>query len=330
MPAQKSDMQEGWPMNASARYLLVLVLLVIFACSPSTRKEPIAQPSLNTTSTRAPSGSSQREKPGSRVDTDKGLPAPPPAPAKPTLDELLLFFPSRYPRGNWQPKHLDFADVWFTAADKTRIHGWYCPHKDARAVVLYAHGNGGNLSDRGHLLAYLQDHLRVSVLIFDYRGYGRSEGTPSVAGILQDARAARAFLARHAGVKESEIVLMGRSLGGAVVAQLAGEKPPRGLVLESTFSSLREVASHHYPRLAWLVPANKLDSVAQLGRYHGPLLQSHGQADRTIPYALARKLFRAANEPKQFVTIPGGDHNDPQTAEYYKELDRFLDTLPKK
>ena len=102
------------------------------------------------------------------------------------------------------------------------------------------------------------------------------------------------------------------------------------MVLESTFSSLRDVASQHYPKLAWLVPAGKLDSVAQITRYKGPLLQSHGDGDRTIPYALGLKLFKAANDPKQFVRIARGDHNDPTSAEYLRELDRFISNLPER
>jgi hypothetical protein len=98
--------------------------------------------------------------------------------------------------------------------------------------------------------------------------------------------------------------------------------------LESTFSSLRDIGSHHYPKLAWLVPAGKLDSVARIAGYKGPLLQSHGDADRTIPYALGLKLFKAANDPKQFVRIAGGDHNDPSSAECLRELDRFISNLP--
>jgi fermentation-respiration switch protein FrsA (DUF1100 family) len=223
---------------------------------------------------------------------------------------------------------LDFEDAWFSAGDGTRLHGWYCPCKEPRAVLLYAHGNAGNLSYDAPLMKRFQKELRVTALVFDYRGYGRSEGVPTVQGILDDARAARAFLARRAGVKESEVVLMGRSLGGAVAVQLAAGARARGLVLESTFSSYREVAAYHYPRLAWLVPADKLDAVTQIARYRGPLLQSHGDADQTVPFALGRKLFEAANEPRSFVRIPGGDHNDPPPAEYYRQLDRFLSTLP--
>jgi fermentation-respiration switch protein FrsA (DUF1100 family) len=249
-------------------------------------------------------------------------------PKAPSLDEMLLFFPTKYPDGDWKPKELNFEDVWFDAEDGTRLHGWYCPCEKPRAVFLYAHGNAGNLSYGGSLVQYFQKQLRVTVLIFDYRGYGRSAGVPTVEGILQDARAARTLLARRAKVEEAQIVLMGRSLGGAVVVQLAAEKRPRGLILESTFSSLKDVAAHHYPSLAWLVPTDKLNSVGKIARYKGPLLQSHGDADRTVPYTLGRKLFAVAHEPKSFVTITGADHNDPQSAEYYAKLDQFIGALP--
>lgn len=184
------------------------------------------------------------------------------------------------------------------------------------------------MSHRASRLQYFQRTLHVTVFIFDYRGYGRSEGTPTVAGILQDARAARTFLAERANCREARIVLLGRSLGGAVAVRLAADSGARGLILESTFSSLKDAATHHYPRLAWLVPGGKLDSVAQIARYKGPLLQSHGDADQVVPYALGWKLFQAANEPKRFIRNPKGDHNDPPTREYNTQLDRFLQSLP--
>lgn len=246
----------------------------------------------------------------------------------PSLDELPLFFPARYPTGDWAPADLQLEDLWCTAADKTRIHGWYCPCENPRATLLIAHGNAGNVATRAPWLRYLQTQLRVATYMFDYRGYGRSEGVPSVAGALQDARAARACLAERAAIPESAIVLMGESLGGAIAVQLAAESAPRGLVLQSTFSSFRDVAAVHYPNLAWLVPPEKLNSVGQIGRFHGPLLMSHGTGDRTIPFALGEKLFQAANQPKTFVTIPGADHNDWLTDDYLRQFDAFLQYLP--
>lgn len=245
-----------------------------------------------------------------------------------TLPDLLLFAPTQYPQGDWEPSGLDYEDAWFQSVDGKRIHGWYCGRPDPRAVVLYAHGNGGNLSSRAPLLRLLQSEMNVAVLIFDYRGYGRSEGKPNSEAILADARAARTWLAVKTERSESDLVLMGRSLGGAVAIQLARELPPRGLIVESSFASLKDVARHHYPALAWVVSSNTLNSQAAIGQYRGPLLMSHGDADRIIPYSSGVKLFEAANEPKQWMTIPGGRHNDSPPAEYYRQLDQFLQSLP--
>lgn len=242
----------------------------------------------------------------------------------PSLDELLLFFPSKFPSGDWNPNDLQFQDVFFRAEDGTKLHGWYCPVESPRAVLLVAHGNAGHVASRAAWLRYLQTEAKVTVFLFDYRGYGRSEGAPTVEGALQDAKAARAKLCQLANVKPSEMLLMGESLGGAIVVQLAADSPPRGLILQSTFSSLRDVADVHYPNLSWLVPPKKLDSVTQIARYRGPLLQSHGSDDRTIPYASGRKLFRAASEPKQFVTIEKADHNNWLTNAYLRQLDAFI------
>ncbi len=190
------------------------------------------------------------------------------------------------------------------------------------------HGNAGHVASRAPWLHYLQHTLGLSVFIFDYRGYGRSEGTPTVAGAIEDATAARAKLCELAQVKDAEMLLMGESLGGAIAVQLAADSAPSGLILQSTFSSLHDVAQAHYPNLAWLVPRNKLNSVAQIARYKGPLLQSHGNHDRTIPFVLGQKLFQAANEPKRFVTIELADHNNWLRDVYLQRLDDFIATIP--
>ncbi|TWU02570.1 alpha/beta hydrolase [Stieleria varia] len=156
----------------------------------------------------------------------------PPATKKPqTLDELLLFHPSKYPTGNWQPDGLLFRDVAFESGDGTKLHGWYCPCENPRAVVLIAHGNAGHVASRAPWLRYLQSNAKLSAFMFDYRGYGRSEGTPTVDGVLQDAKAARAKLCELAKVSDSEMLLMGESLGGAVVVHLAADSAPQGLIV---------------------------------------------------------------------------------------------------
>ncbi len=248
--------------------------------------------------------------------------------AKPqTIDELLLFLPAKHPSGDWQPKDLRFEDVHFIADDKTQLHGWYCPCDNPRAVILLAHGNAGHVASRAPWLRYLQAKAKVSIFIFDYRGYGRSEGTPTFEGALQDARAARAKLCELATTKDSEMLLMGESLGGAIVVQLASESAPRALVLQSTFSSLRDVAEVHFPKLSWLVPRSRLDSIARIAKYHGPLLQSHSDRDQTIPFALGEKLFGAANEPKTMIVIANADHHNWISDDYLQRLNAFLDRI---
>ena len=217
----------------------------------------------------------------------------------------------------------------FMADDGTHLHGLFFDHPQPRAVVLFCHGNTGTVVEWSEEVQLLRDRHGLAVLVFDYRGYGLSNGTPSEQGILRDARAARKWLAEQKEVHESDIVLMGRSLGGAVAVDLAAEENARGLVLQSTFSSLPDVAAHHMP---WLAPqwnmTQRLHSAKKVGRYRGPLLQSHGDADRTIPLASARKLFEAAHEPKEFVVIAGANHNDPQSDEYHRTLDQFIGSLP--
>ena len=244
------------------------------------------------------------------------------------LERRFVFFPTA--QGDWNPKWLQFEEAHFQAEDGTRLHGWYLEHPRPRAVVLFAHGNAGNLTHRIDIVEQLRWRLHVSVMIFDYRGYGKSRGSPTEQGILQDARAARAWLARRANVAEQEIVLLGRSLGGGVMVDLAARDGARALVLDSTFTSLPDVGAWHYPWLPvrWLM-RTRLDSLSKIGQYRGPLLQFHGDADRIVPYELGRRLFQAAPGPrKRFVTLAGHDHNDPLPDRFYRELERFLKDLP--
>ena len=249
------------------------------------------------------------------------------------FEEYFIFIPVPYDGGAaWRPSGIDYEDVYFQAADGTRLHGWYFPHPAPRAVVLFAHGNYGNITHRLQR-AQILHNLGLSTFLFDYRGYGRSDGRPTEEGILQDTRAARTALAERAGVPEDEIVLMGRSLGGGVAVDLAARDGARGLVLESTFTSIPDVAAIHYPFLpVRRLMRTQLDSAAKIGRYAGPLLQSHGDVDRTIPFDLGRRLFAAAAESdgsmRKFYAINDGDHNDPQPPEYFRLLAQFVDALP--
>ena len=244
-------------------------------------------------------------------------------------ENTLIFIPSNFTVGDWQPENLQYEDAEFQAADGTKLHGWFVPAENPSAVVLFCHGNAGNLTHRVDLMQVMQNYVGASVLVFDYRGYGRSEGSPDEPGVLQDARAARKWLAGRTGVAETDIVLMGESLGGGVAVDLAAKDGARGLVLEDTFTSLPDMAAYHY----WWLPVrllmrSKLDSLSQIKNYRGPLLMSHGESDSIVPIEFAKRLYEAANEPKQFIAQAGADHNDARSGEFYQELKKFLEALP--
>jgi fermentation-respiration switch protein FrsA (DUF1100 family) len=244
------------------------------------------------------------------------------------FEEALIFPAPRYPLGDWTPAGLNQEEVYFAAADGVKLHGWYIAPPKPRAYILFCHGNGENVAFAGDYLGYLRDELNVAIFAFDYRGYGRSEGRPNEKGVLADGRAAQAWLARRANIAPSEIVLWGRSLGGAVAVNLAAENGARGLIVERTFTSLPDVAAVHY---SWapvrLLMRTRLDAYACIHRYPGPLLQSHGTADSIIPFALGRRLFDAHQGEKEFLSLDGHDHNDPPSHEWHDAIDRFLDRI---
>jgi fermentation-respiration switch protein FrsA (DUF1100 family) len=246
------------------------------------------------------------------------------------VENRIVFFPHPYPIGDWAPDPR-VRDVWIDAPDGVRLHGWLA-EPDAgppREVVLFCHGNGRNVTTRRHVLELFRDRMGCAVLVFDYRGYGKSTGRPTEAGVLADARAARRWLADHAGVPEGDIVIAGHSLGGGVAVDLAARDGARALILEGTFTNLPDVAEAHVPFLpVRAVMQARLNSVGKIPAYRGPLLQVHGDADGVVPYPLGRRLHAAAGGPKEFVTVPRGDHNHLYTPEYVAALDRFLATLP--
>lgn len=246
------------------------------------------------------------------------------------LETMLVYPAPRYPDGDWEATWLEHEDSYFNSADGTRLHGWYVEHPEARAVILYCHGNGTHVADLAEFLRQMRDEFHVSIFAFDYRGYGRSEGKPAEKGILEDAEAAQEWLAKRAGLDKKDIVLMGRSLGGGIALHLAAKNGARALILQNTFTSLHDAAAANYPWLpVRLLMRNRYDSLTWLSRYVGPIFLSHGTADRIIPFAHGQKLFAAATGPKEFFEITGGDHNDSEPEHYLPALRKFLDSLPK-
>ncbi len=194
---------------------------------------------------RDPRSSPSRKGLASRASSSLRSPDP-----RPSVVDHLLFYPSPFPQGDWSIDESKFEDAWFRSANGARLNGWFAEARNPRAVVLFAEGNGGNITYRRDVLTRFRDRLNCSVFIFDYQGYGKSEGKPTREGILADARAARLWLSGRTGTAETDIVLVGESLGGAVAVDLAARDGARGLVLQSTFSSLADVTRQHFGRLA--------------------------------------------------------------------------------
>jgi fermentation-respiration switch protein FrsA (DUF1100 family) len=241
------------------------------------------------------------------------------------LENALLYHPVRADEEWLAPPGPGVQDVEFATADGTRIHGWWWPRPDADGALLYCHGNAGNLSHRGPGLPALRQTLKLSILIFDYPGYGRSDGSPSEAGCYAAADAAYEWLARVQNVPPERIVLYGKSLGGGVAVDLATRRPHRALVLVKTFTSIPDMAQRQFPFLParWLV-RNRFDSLAKIRQCPRPVFVSHGDCDTLIPFAHGQRLFAAANEPKRFFAMHGCDHNDPLNPDFLAALADFL------
>ena len=229
-------------------------------------------------------------------------------------ERSALFFPAtdifRTPADNG----LDYEDVHIDSGGNT-LHGWYVPGTPGSGskVVLWLHGNAGNVADRADMAAAMNRALGVSSFLFDYRGYGLSTGRPTEKGLYEDAAAAYRWLTESKGIAPEDIYLYGHSLGSVVAVDLAlGEgRDAGGVVLESPFTSARDMARMIYSGIPVdLLMSVKLDNVGRVGKVAMPVLIIHGDADLTIPFEMGRAVFDAATEPKRFLAIPGADHSD--------------------
>lgn len=221
---------------------------------------------------------------------------------------------------------MDWQRVALETADGVRLDAWWLPRPQSRATMLFLHGNAGNIS---HRLASLEQfhRLGLSVLILDYRGYGRSEGRPSEAGTALDARAGWSWLRREQGLQADELIIFGRSLGAAVAAELAREVTPGALILESPFRSVPLMAGRLYPFLpARLLARFDYATVDYVRQVEAPVLVIHSRDDEIIPFSEGQAVHEAAPEPKQFLPIRGGHNSGFLESEetYLDGIERFL------
>lgn len=216
--------------------------------------------------------------------------------------DRFVFFPDR----QVGPPPAGAEERWIITADGLRLHAWYVPPPDRGPVLLWSHGNAGNIHARRAPLAALVAR-GLGVLAYDYRGYGRSEGTPSEPGVYLDATAAFDDLVAR-GTDPAAIVCFGESLGGAVSIELATRRRCGAVIAVSTFTRLADVARRHYGPLGGLA-GDRFDSLARLPRVAAPVLIAHGDQDEIVPFELGERLFAAAPGPKRFVRLTGADHN---------------------
>ena len=234
-----------------------------------------------------------------------------PTPACAALEQMFLYFPDRELVSTPAAMRLEYEDVFFSAADGTRLHGWYLPGEPGEPVLVFCHGNAGNISHRVDNLQRLRQ-LGLTVFIISYRGYGRSEGTPSEEGTYSDMRGALSWL-KDKGWRAERMIYFGRSVGAGVALQLALEQPPGALVLESPFTSIPAMGRLHYSLLwtlgGWALDA-RYDNLEKIRRLKSPLLVFHGDRDNIVPHRMGRQLFDRAPQPKSFYSIAGAGHND--------------------
>lgn len=220
----------------------------------------------------------------------------------------MVFYPIRELDAQPTDWGLAYEDVRLTTEDGVQLHGWYVPHPGSNRALLFLHGNGGNISHRGDSLLIFH-RLGFNVLIIDYRGYGQSDGRASESGLYRDARAAWRHLLDVRKFPPHHIVVFGRSLGGAVAADLATRVTPAAVILESVFTRYRDMAALYFPvmsRAAWL--RYEFDTLAKMPRIKVPVLVLHSRNDEIIPYIMGEQLYAAAARPRLFGEMQG-DHN---------------------
>lgn len=223
---------------------------------------------------------------------------------------------------------LPFEDIYIKTEDDIKINGWFIPYNNAKYTLLFFHGNAGNIGHRIQKL-HMFWKLGVNLFIVDYRGYGQSEGRVSEKGFYLDAKAAYDYLVNSRGILPKQIILYGESLGIAVVVDLASLVEVKALILEGAFSRGKDIAKKIYPFLPTFLFSNQFDSLEKIKKVKAQKLFIHSRDDEVIPYELARKLYNAADEPKEFIELVGG-HNDAfwvSEKKYISSINSFLERL---
>lgn len=244
------------------------------------------------------------------------------------FESIFVFQPSPWVDRNWaQLSGLPLEEVWLPIDDTVTIFGWLIDAGPTKPILLWCHGNAGNITHRLENIRQL--HQRgISVFIFDYRGYGRSTGNPTEVGLYQDALASYDYLIHQRRISPERLIIFGRSLGSSVAGEVAIQRLAAGLIVEGSFPSIQAMSDHHYFGLptGWLLDAD-FNLAQKIRALHVPLLVIHGELDSIVPMALGRQVFDVAHEPKRWFAVSGAEHNDVPFVggeSYFREIDRFL------
>ncbi|MBF0385955.1 MAG: alpha/beta hydrolase [Candidatus Omnitrophica bacterium] len=224
------------------------------------------------------------------------------------LESKSVFYPVKFIETMPSQFGMDFEDVFFKTPDELSLNGWLVKSSDAAATVIFFHGNAGNISNRIPKIKMFKD-MGLNVFIIDYRGYGNSEGTPTEAGIYQDAIGAYDYLTNRKDIDSDKLIVYGASLGGAVAVDLAAKRKVGAVILDSTFTSAAEMAKKILPFVPGFLIQTKLDSIGKIKGIKCPKLFIHSKEDEIVPFAYGLKLYEAALPPKKFLQINGG-HNE--------------------
>jgi len=238
----------------------------------------------------------------------------------------MVYYPTKDIEGTPADIGLKYEELTLTTKDNINLSAWYVPAKNERGVLLFCHGNAGNISHRLDSIRIFHD-LGLSVLIFDYRGYGKSKGSPTEEGTYLDAESAWDYLVNVKGAHSEKIILFGRSLGSAVAAELALRRKAAGIIIESGFKSIPELGAKFFPYLpVRLISRFRYATIDKVDKINMPKLFIHSPQDEMIPYEHGNALFKKAAESKEFLQITGG-HNDGFLTSgkvYTDGLDRFI------
>ncbi len=244
----------------------------------------------------------------------------------PKIENFFVFFPQSAFDLTPQDLRMVYKDVYFNTDDDQRLHGWFFPTAKTNPVILFFHGNAGNISHRlDNIKRLLEKDLQV--FIFDYRGYGKSTGRPTEKGLNLDGLAAYGYLVEKEKIPPRKIILFGRSLGAAVAINIACQKPIGSIIIESAFTSVRDMAKTIllFRLFSWIMPLsyNNLEKIAAV---KAPVCIIHGDSDDVVPFHMGQRLFEAAKEPKYFLRLAGAGHNDTYIVggeEYFRIFAQF-------